>query len=35
VMHGYLVDGQGTAKDVMDQIAKEHRQILVEEGVLK
>jgi multiple sugar transport system substrate-binding protein len=35
VMHGYLVDGQGNAKNVLDQIAKEHRQILVEEGVLK
>jgi multiple sugar transport system substrate-binding protein len=35
VMHAYIVDGQGTAKDVLDQIAAEHRQILVDEGILE
>lgn len=35
IMHPYIVDGQGTAQDVLDQIAAEHRQILVDEGVLE
>ncbi len=35
IMHGYLVSGEGNSKDVLDQIAKEHRKILVDNGVLK
>jgi multiple sugar transport system substrate-binding protein len=35
IMHPFLVDGQGTAQGVLDQIAVEHRQILVDEGILE
>jgi multiple sugar transport system substrate-binding protein len=34
IMHAFLVDGQGTAQEALDQIAVEHRQILVDEGIL-
>lgn len=35
IMHSYVVSGEGDPKTVLDEIAKEHRRILVENGVLK
>jgi len=35
IMHPYIVDGQGTAQGVLDQIAAEHRLILIDNGVLE
>ena len=31
----YIIEGQGTAQETMDQVAEEHHQILVDEGVIE
>jgi hypothetical protein len=35
LLHPYIVDGQGDPKELLDQLAKEQRQILVDNDVLK
>jgi multiple sugar transport system substrate-binding protein len=35
ILHPYIVDGQGDPKALLDQLAAEHRQILVDNGVLE
>ena len=35
ILHPYIVDGQGDPKALLDQLAEEQRQILVDNEVLK
>jgi hypothetical protein len=35
LLHPYIVDGQGDPKELLDQLAQEQRQILVDNGVLE
>jgi multiple sugar transport system substrate-binding protein len=34
-LHGYVIGDQGTAKEALDNIAKEHTKVLKEAGYIK